>query len=1200
MQPLQHRSMSQYSSPRTPPDRSALPVRPDHSVHFYQDDEALFGVVTDFLGAGLRSGQPAIVIATAAHVDAFTRGLRATIDLDEALEGGRLLFLDADATLAEFMVAGMPDEARFNATVGALIQERLRDSAGAGLRAFGEMVEVLWRAGHRQAAIRLEEYWHRLAARHPFALLCAYSMGNFFNAAIEPSLEDVCNTHTYVRPVVGTIAPGNDEARRISFALLEQRANALEAEVDHRRQLEVALREALAERARAESMARDAEQELRDFFENAVDGMHWMGPDGTILWANKAELDLLGYEREEYVGHHVAEFHADQQIIDDILERLWRNETIRNREAALRRKDGSLRHVVINASVFWRDCEFVHTRCVTRDITEQKALQQQRERMARHLAVEYAVTKLLADPQRFDAVSRLLQAVCEAGGWQVGAFWMVDEPTGQLRCVDLWHEPDLDVESFETASRREAFPRGVGLPGQVWADRAPVWIADVLSGANFPRAGAAAAAGLHAAVGFPIRVRGRVAGVLEFFSRNVTEPDPDLLRLFDVIGAQVGQFTERRDSEEVRDRLAAIVDSSDDAIVSKTLDGIITSWNRSAENVFGYSADEAIGRHITLIIPPELHHEEEAVLARLRRGEKIDHFETERQAKDGRRLNISLTVSPVRNAEGRIVGASKVARDTTERHRAAAALAESERRFRVLADSAPVLIWVNGLDGGCEFVNKAYLDFFGLPLEDVKGFGWMSRLHPDDVERCRSAYREAFEHRAPFRAELRIQRRDGEYRWVESYALPHLAQSGEFLGYVGVSPDITDRKNAEEALRHSEERAQAQADVTRELNRVGAAVASSLDRQSVVQTVTNLAKEVTTAEFGTFGPIFQGDRIVRLEDATADPRYRGNAVVPGIPAADLLVRSYLAVPVKGRAGDVLGGLFFGHSRAGVFTEQHEQLVEGIAAWAAIALENARLHAETERAVQARDEFLSVASHELRNPLNALQLQLVGLSRAAQDGPETLPKHWVCERVSDATDDVGTLVRLVDNLLDVARITSGRVDFEVEDLEFDSVVRGVLDRFAQHFTAHQLMVEIVPVSGRSDRLRLEQILTNLLSNAIKYGEGKPIDVFLRPEGETVRFTVRDRGIGIDPVQQARLFERFSRAVPRSQYGGFGLGLWIARETVRAMGGEISLESRPGAGSTFSVSVPRILVREDASHASSSTRAFARSEQAATLR
>jgi PAS domain S-box-containing protein len=1006
-----------------------MPSRPDHSVHFYESEGLLANMVADFLASGLTSGQRVVMIASKVHAPEIASRLASQgIDVERAQRSRQLLLMDAETTLSGFMVNGAPDECLFDATVGTLIQQQLQQTNGRGLRAYGEMVDLLWKRGERAAAIRLEEYWHRLAAQHPFALLCAYSMGNFYDeTGGGPSVEDVCRTHTYIAPPEPATDLAGDRDHRLRSALLERRAQSLEAEIEHRRQLEAALRSALAERACIESAAREVEQELRDFLENAVDGMHWVGPDGRILWANEAELQLVGYPREEYIGRHIAEFHADQPAIADMLARLRRNEILRDYEAQLRCKDGTLRDVLISSSVFWRDGEFVHTRCVTRDVTNQKLADMERQRVVRHLAAEHAVTRILADRRSFDeAIPRLLETIGSVGNWQIGALWMVDDAAQALRCVDVWRSAAA-LEPFEAVTRRSSLPPGMGLPGRVWAAGEPVWIDDVTRDSNFPRAELATKVGLHSALGFPIRVDSRITGVLEVFSDEVRPANRELLQMFDAVGTQIGHFIERRETDEVRDRLAAIVDSSDDAIVSKTLDGVITSWNRGAQQMFGYTAEEAVGRHITLIVPSDRYDEEDEVLARLRRGEKIDHYETERQAKDGRRLNISLTVSPVRNTDGVIIGASKVARDITERKRIHAALAESERRFRMLADSAPVLIWVNGADGGCEFVNKAYLDFFGESLEAVQGFGWTSHIHPDDRERCVAEYRAAVASRVPYRGEVRLRRADGEYRWMESLGLPHTSAVGEFLGYVGVSPDITDRKNAEETLRQS--------------------------------------------------------------------------------------------------------------------------------------------------VLARDEFLSVASHELRNPLNALQLQLVGLHRAAQEQDDSLDKDWVCARVSQATGDVGTLVRLVHNLLDVARITAGRLELEPEELRFDAVVQNVLRRFAHQVSDGQVLLSLEPIAGRCDRLRFEQIVTNLISNAVKYGQEQPIEISLRADDDTVYFSVSDHGIGIDPDRQKELFKRFVRAVPRRQYGGFGLGLWIARETVTAMGGQISLMSEPGVGSTFSVSLPR---------------------------
>ncbi|HXD22174.1 MAG TPA: PAS domain S-box protein, partial [Gemmatimonadaceae bacterium] len=419
--------------------------------------------------------------------------------------------------------------------------------------------------------------------------------------------------------------------------------------------------------------------DLVDFLENALDAMHWVGPDGTILWANGAELEMLGYTRDEYFGQPITAFHCDAQVIQDILGRLGRNEKIRDYPARLRRKDGSIREVLITSSVLWRDGEFVHTRCITRDVTEQKRLLAEHQRMLGRMKVEHALTRLLSAARPFDEIApELLRTLGEAADWSVGILWFVDGQARVLRAVDVWHRPDSDAAAFLDDTCQRAFRKGTGLPGRVWEAAHAIWIDDVVHAGNFPRAEAAERAGLHGAVGFPIRLRGEIAGVVEFLRPEMNAPNSEMLQLFEEAGYQIGHYIERRRSDEMRDRLAAIVDSSDDAIISKTLDGVITSWNRGAERMFGYNADEAVGQKVTLIIPKERHGEEDDVLSRIRRGIKVDHYETVRQAKDGRLVDVSLTVSPVRDSDGRIIGASKVARDVSSWKLAQQVLRERE------------------------------------------------------------------------------------------------------------------------------------------------------------------------------------------------------------------------------------------------------------------------------------------------------------------------------------------------------------------------------------------------------------------------------------------------------------------------------------------------------------------------------------------
>jgi PAS domain S-box-containing protein len=274
-----------------------------------------------------------------------------------------------------------------------------------------------------------------------------------------------------------------------------------------------------------------------------------------------------------------------------------------------------------------------------------------------------------------------------------------------------------------------------------------------------------------------------------------------------IIGASkiARDITERKQAEQSRNLLAAIVDSSDDAIVSKNLDGVITSWNKSAERMFGYSAEEAIGQHITLIIPPERHAEESDILMRLKRGERVDHFHTVRRRKDGTLLDVSLTISPVTDSSGQVIGASKVARDITAQKRAEHELLESEQRFRVITDAAPIMVWMSGTDKHCYYFNKGWLDFVGRTLQQESGNGWTENLHPEDFDRRLQIYASNFDARRPFEMEYRMRHHTGQYRWVLDRGVPRYAADGTFEGYVGGCLDIHSQKEAAEKVRIADE-----------------------------------------------------------------------------------------------------------------------------------------------------------------------------------------------------------------------------------------------------------------------------------------------------------------------------------------------------------------------------------------------------------
>ena len=817
-----------------------------------------------------------------------------------------------------------------------------------------------------------------------------------------------------------------------------------------------------------------------------------------------------------------------------------------------------------------------------------------------------------------------------------------------------------------------------------------------------------------------------------------------------------------------RARLAAIVVSSDDAILSKTLDGVIESWNIGAERVFGYTAEEAVGHHISLIIPFDRLDEEADVLARLRRGEKIDHFETVRRAKDGRLVDVSMTVSPIKGPDGRIVGASNVARDVTEKRLAEEALSRSRRRyqrifeaagvsiwdedftavraaldelrasgirdfatyfahnpeevdryialvrivdvnettlrifgasdkrtllqslttvftpetrevfaqelvalaegrttfeaesvlrtlhgdrvdvlvsitfptageaadsvlvtltditlqklaeqarrdsealFHEMADTAPAMLWISDPAGAWTFLSRQWYEFTAQEPEGALGLGWLNALHPDDRDSAAAAVFEATGERRPFHFECRLSQPDGEPRWVIIAGQPRLDTDGGFVGFVGSAIDITQRRKAEEAVIDEVH--------TREtLSRVGAALASELDPDTLIQAATDAATALTSAQWGVFffavtddsgnttehravsglptdafdgapgpGPEPRRPFIVRIDDLHAAERAESGVIERRWLPRDVTVRSYLSVPVISRTGDVRGGLCFGHIRAGVFLPKHEQLASGIAAWAALALDNASLYKEAQEANRAKDEFIATLSHELRTPLNAM-LGWAHMLRANVLPPETQ------RRALDTLErNVRTQAQLVDDLLDVSRIVAGKLHIKSDEVDLTTVVVSAADTVRPATVAKGLSFRVVVdpdqqviVTGDADRLR--QILWNLLTNAVKFTpKGGRVEIELRWTDTSASVVVTDTGQGIRQDFLRHVFERFRQAdsTASRRHGGLGLGLAIVRHLTEAHGGSVSAESAgEGLGATFTVHLPirEIRVREKA--------------------
>jgi PAS domain S-box-containing protein len=361
-------------------------TRPDgdtrHTVRFYDDEQGLLAEVAGFIDAALRAQGAGIVIATAPHIAA----LRALLGERAA----QVCFLDAADTLARLLEQGWPVESRVRAVIGPVLAQAGANPGGGPVHAFGEMVALLCADGHYDAAVRLEQLWNLLATEYRFNLFCAYPWTLFQDETQAHVFMQVCSQH---HGACGHTPAGEDhelKGRTLEVVRLQRKAAELEAEV---------------------ARLRRSERELADFVENAAEGLHRVGRDGTILWANRAELKMLGYRWEEYVGRHISEFHLDADVIDDILRTLLSGGTLYDRPARLRCKDGSIRHVLIHSNGCFDEehlgGKLRYTRCFTRDATahhERNAALAQRDAMLLNAPVAAA---LLTGPElRFRLANR--------------------------------------------------------------------------------------------------------------------------------------------------------------------------------------------------------------------------------------------------------------------------------------------------------------------------------------------------------------------------------------------------------------------------------------------------------------------------------------------------------------------------------------------------------------------------------------------------------------------------------------------------------------------------------------------------------------------------------------------------------------------------------------------------------------------------
>ena len=646
--------------------------------------------------------------------------------------------------------------------------------------------------------------------------------------------------------------------------------------------------------------------------------------------------------------------------------------------------------------------------------------------------------------------------------------------------------------------------------------------------------------------------------------------------------------------------LNAIIDSSDDAIISKDLNGIVTSWNKSAERLFGYTAAEMVGQPITTLFPSDRQDEEPKILSRLRRGERVDHFQTVRKRKDGSLLDISLTISPIRDIDGKIVGASKIARDITQQKRADEALLASEAKFRQLANVMPQMVWTATPAGDLDYVNEQATRYFDAPTESVLGAGWLRWVHPDDQELAVNRWKRSLDTGEPYEVAFRLLRAsDRSWRWHLVRAELLHSDSGQIAKWIGTCTDIEEQKRVEVTLAEQARISALGADIGIALTQVSSlkeslhhctqAIVTHLDaafsriwtlspKQDVLELqasaglYTHLDGSHARVPVGSFkiGRIALHRRAHLTNNVLSDPEVsnRDWAEREGMVA----FAGYPLI-VEDRLVGVLG-LFARHSLG----QDTANALASVAATIAIAIERKRSEealvtqaAELKRSNEDLEQFAHVASHDLRSPLNTI-LQFTEMIVRKQGPSLDAEMDQLLQIVRNSAGRMGDLISA---LLAYSRLNDAS-SREVKPVSSLTAYENAIANLSAAIAEAQAHIERADLPDvQSNPTQLLQVFQNLISNALHYrGAVTPhIRVSAERQNSFWLFSVSDNGVGIAPQYHSLIFEPFKR-LHGADRPGSGIGLAFCRKFIEREGGKIWVESEEGKGATFRFTLPAV--------------------------
>lgn len=886
------------------------------------------------------------------------------------------------------------------------------------------------------------------------------------------------------------------------------------------------------------------QETLQAVMDNIFEGVVVIDEQGTIELFNPAAERLFGYSAGEVVGKNVRMLIPElYRSFNDICTSGYRETECSKviglaREVLGLRKDGSTFsiHLAITEVRGGGGPKFVG---ILRDVSEEKkahaALVESEERFRRTVIFQRAIL----DGANFSIISTTSDGViaflnATAERW-LG--YRSDEVVKKFT-LDVFHDP-VEIAQY-AAELSEELGQPMALGFEVLAAKARRGIPDEREWSYLRKDGSR----------FPVLL----------FITPLYDANESIMGFLSI----ACDIADRRRAEEAVARLASLVESSDDAITGGSLDGTIQSWNEGARKLYGYSASEILGRNISVLVPPGRLDEIHEILNRIRRGERVARFETIRIAKGGRIIDVSLTVSPIMDSAGRIVGVSTIGRDITKRKR----IEEQLRKLSTAVEQSPVAVVITDPLGNIEYVNPKFTSITGYSPEEVLGKN--PRILKSG-EKSPEEYRilwDTITSGREWRGEFHNRKKNGELYWESASISPIKDARGNITHFVAVKEDITSLKEFREEL----------ARLSLVASRTDNAVIIT-DRDGIIEWVNEgfvhltgyTLPEVAGKKPGQVlqGPLSDRATINRMREFLRARKAFREEILNYHKDGHTYWVSIDATPIFNDAGELVR---FISIESDITDRKRSQE----------ALQQAKEAADA--ANRAKTEFLAAMSHEIRTPMNAI----IGMAELLWKSPLSPEQRKYVQVFRSAGE---TLLDLINDILDLSKVEASHIKLETIAFDLTELMEMTCEVMATgaHEKGLELVCRIFPDIPRrlvGDPGRLRQVLTNLIGNALKFTEKGEIVVEVRSsdvEGgdgpqsmgrkPVLLFSIRDTGIGIEPDKIDVIFEKFRQAdtsITR-KYGGTGLGLTISKRLVELMGGELRVESRLGEGTTFSFSV-----------------------------